>query len=527
MNERALEVWIRQYSGLPDNAAKARILSVLKAQKDPDALIRQAIERKMTLSEFLNLIKNGSPVSSEPEKMAPRSEPVPPVVRQAPAVIPSVNKKADKKKLEVPPFVGKAWEKAKGLLFDGSESDEETNTKFYKNKVFISISVVVSAFLVAGALFLFVALGNRADRTAALPSNFSAELEPSEVVSDTYSATTLEPVVTGDGMYDPLPVTSSAQEKVTLSDKDQTFWNSLGNVQVKELSPGNLGWKFNAKTSVGIFLMFVLTLWAVGEGAVRKKGQNGALFFAIVALLAGWLTLPVLIMISTAKTGWFFLGMMFLALLWGLSISTVKSQGDLSPITVAIALFTASLFYVGKLTVISTIGFLFGAIWPAWTGVTNIGGLLTLLISGRGASAVLTFLIVVLSSVVLYLSSKEVGKKHGYWSSAFIGFVVIVVFALSNWGLNAGVTYLLTTSPDMSASIAVVLKVLAPVLAWVVSLLASVGIGVAMGDVEVGRDENRQKLGLSQTGGFIQNIADFGILGTIVPLFLGVIVQIF
>jgi hypothetical protein len=96
-------------------------------------------------------------------------------------------------------------------------------------------------------------------------------------------------------------------------------------------------------------------------------------------------------------------------------------------------------------------------------------------------------------------------------------------FYLANWGLNSGVNYLVNTQ-NLSVTVTVVLKVLVPILSWVVSLLISVGIGVALGDVEVGRQENRQNIGLQKTGTFVQNIADFGILGTIIPLFLGVII---
>jgi hypothetical protein len=305
---------------------------------------------------------------------------------------------------------------------------------------------------------------------------------------------------------------------------DQDFWSVLAQTEVPELSPGNLNGKLNAKTAVGIVLMLVLTLWAIGEGAVRKKGQNGALFFSIVALCAGWLTMPILVAISDVQTvGWFFVWSVFLAILWALSISTTKSQNDLSPITVALALFTASLFYIGKLSIIKAIGALFGLTWVAWTHVTSLGGVVTLLMTGRGADSLLTVLILILSLCVIFLASKEVGKKHGHWAAMLIGSIIVIAFYLANWGLNSGVNYLVNTQ-NLSVTVTVVLKVLVPILSWVVSLLISVGIGVALGDVEVGRQENRQNIGLQKTGTFVQNIADFGILGTIIPLFLGVII---
>jgi len=313
----------------------------------------------------------------------------------------------------------------------------------------------------------------------------------------------------------------------TLSSPDQDFWSQLHLSQVPELSPGNLEWLLNAKTAVGIFLLLMISLEALGEGKIRKKGQNGAFFFTIVALMAGWLTMPTLIAIAAAKTiGWFVVGVLFLGVLWALTYSTIKSQNDLTPITVALAVFTASLFYVGKLVVITTIGALFGLVWPAWIGVTTLGGVLTLLMSGRASASILTVVIVLFGALVIYLASKEVGKKHGHWSAMMVGAAIIIIFFLSNWGLNSLIAYLVRTQ-NLTLMVTVVLKVIAPILAWLTSLISAIGFGVAMGDVEVGRSENRQTLGLEKTGTFIQNIADFAILGTIIPLFLGVIIVLF
>jgi hypothetical protein len=367
-------------------------------------------------------------------------------------------------------------------------------------KKWILLAAGVALVLVLGAV-LFAAFGGS---------------QPSYHYSDSSTPTGVTALPTTDPglLQDPLP------------SADQSFWSGLRNIKVPELSPGNLEGQLNATTAVGLFLMVALTLWAIGEGGVRKKGQNGAMFFSAVALLAGWLTMPILTIISIQSLGWFILGLLFVTTLWVLTASTIWSQNDLSPITVALAIFTASMFYYGKLTIITSIGALFGVAWGAWTGVTSMGGIITLLMTGRADAAFLSILIIVLGLLVIYMASVEVGKKHGPWSALVIGVIIIIVFYLSSWGLSSLAQWLINTQ-DPSIIITVVIKVLVPVLSWVASLLLAVGIGVALGDVEVGRSENKQRIGLERTGTFVQNIADFGILGTIIPLFLGVIIVLF
>lgn len=310
-------------------------------------------------------------------------------------------------------------------------------------------------------------------------------------------------------------------------DPDVSFWSSLKHLGVPELSPGNMGGQLTANTAVGLFLLLMLTLESFGEGKIRKKGQNGALFFTIVALLTGWFTMPILVLMSSGvSAGWFMIWSIVLGVLWAMTASTILSQNDLSPTTVALAIFTASLFYYGKLVIIAAIGVLFGAVWPVWVGVTTVGGAVTLLMSGRASLAILTIVIDLLGVLVIYLASIEVGKKHGHWSALMVGAAIITIFALSNWGLNSLILYLVTTQ-NLSITATVIFKVIAPILSWLFSLVGAIGFGVALGDVEVGRAENRQTLGLEKTGTFIQNIADFLILGTIIPLFLGVIVVLF
>ncbi len=292
-----------------------------------------------------------------------------------------------------------------------------------------------------------------------------------------------------------------------------------------ELSP-TLKKEWNEKDMVGVVLMLVLTGFAFGEGGVRKKGQSGAMFFSMVGVIAGWSTMPILVAISGMQTvGWQVVGLIVIAILWATAFSTIQSQNDLTPIIVALGLFTATLFYWGHMEVIPVIGALFGAKWTAWSGVTTFAGSLSYLMTHQSVKAYLTIFIFIFGGITIYLASKEVGKKHGSGSALIIGVAIIVVFILSQWGLTYGLTVLKATG--LSKQAIFVFQLLVPILAWVISLLTSVGIGLAMGDVEVGRAENKQRAGIEKTGTFIQNIADFGILGTIVPLFLGVIMIFF
>jgi len=315
------------------------------------------------------------------------------------------------------------------------------------------------------------------------------------------------------------------EEPLSQAEKnDKSFWSSWTVSEVPELSPGNMGNQLSAKTVVGLILMVVLTLWSWGEGSIRRKSQQGASYFTVLGLLAGWLTMPILVWVTKATyPGWILVGVSVVIWLWSNAASTIKSQSDMTPFLTALALFTASLFYYGKLTFIVTFGGLFGATWTAWQGVTTIAGAFTLLMTGRGIEAVLTLVILVLGLTVMVMASLEVGKKHGVWSAFFIAATIILTFGLANWGLGAGVEYLVQAQ-GTSVAVTVVLNVLAPILAWILSLLVSVGIGVALGDTEVGKAENRQRLGLEKTGTFMQSIADFGILGTLTPLFFGVII---
>lgn len=307
---------------------------------------------------------------------------------------------------------------------------------------------------------------------------------------------------------------------------DEDFWASLGSSEVPERSPGILGYQ-TATTGVGIFLMLVLSLWAFFEGKIRNNGQEKALAFSILAIFTGWVTFPVLNLLSEIKVfGWFLVVFAALLVPWSLVTAVIWLQKDKTPITISLAIFTGVLFYAGSLPIISTLGTMFDATWPAWSGVTSVAGMFTLLMAGRFTEAALTLLILVLSILVVSLSVLEVGKKQGVAGSVTIGLIIIALFLGSNFGLNYLVSLLMTTY-TLPVPVIVVLKIAAPILAWAFSLVVSILIGAGMGDMEVGFNENKIQVGIKKTGGFVQNIADFGILGTIIPLFLGVINTLF
>lgn len=464
MNEKLFRAW---YAAVHPGKKGMEISPFLDQYPEADRLLSQALARKKGADWILDQMKEAGTLV-----------PLPPV---EPNVVSPVEPSSD---------------------------DPKTPKKGLSRTWIVIIIAVLAVILLAVGYFIF-----------AQPS--FAEPAPTYELAPTYEPALDFATQTPGESLDLAPASPSVRSP------DQDFWSKLRQTTVPEFSPGNLGGQLNAKTAVGLFLLLMLTLEAVGEGKIRKKGQNGALFFTIVALMAGWLTMPTLIIIAGGKTvGWFIVGVVFLAILWALTVSTIKSQNDLSPTVVAVAIFTTSLFYFGKLVVITAIGAFFGLVWPAWVGVTSLGGVLTLLMTGRASAAILTVVIVLFGALTIYLASIEVGKKHGHWSALMIGAAIILIFFLTNWGGNSAVAWLMNTQ-NPSVTVIVVLKILVPVLAWLISLVSSIGIGVAMGDVEVGRSENRQTLGLERTGTFIQNIADFMILGTIIPLFLGVIIVLF
>ena len=509
MDKLLFDAWIKRSSGLKLPDSIARCQRVFETVPGIDQILGKALSRGMDASSIRPLVEAALHPTPKASQAAVAVVPVP--VSVQPALARTAIAAAPKAK--GPSFFSKLksvipTKKAKPAVSGTAVAATKTTAKkpvIGKKTIWIG-SGVLGLILIVAVLALLVGRGSHGSSG----TGFAAD----STMSSTPTSETSINSAPGTSINSSAPATLTA---------DQKFWADLRLADVPELSPGNLGGQLNAKTSVGIFLMFALILWSLGEGFIRKTGQNGSVFFTIIALIAGLFTLPALIIFSNVQpVGWLVLVLIIISGFWYLTISTIKSQSDLSPITVALALFTASLFYVGKLAVVKAIGSLFGATWAIWTHVTSVGGVLTLLMTGRGGEAMLTILILILGLLVIFMAGREVGKNHGHGAALVIGLAIIIVFLLSNWGLSYGATWLINNY-HLAVTVAVVLKVVAPVLAWFVSLFASVGIGVALGDIEVGRQENRTKLGLGKTGNYMQNIADFGILGTIIPLFLGVI----
>jgi len=504
-------LWIDKRHAKVRGQELAGIFRLLNARDDADAVVDQALKEDWTGQKMLDYLKAGS--EDIPVQKPGVAIPMPLPATVVPTFPPSEvfdaqprrakKTKGEKKKFNLLGFLKKK-EDPVGVRAETAKKPAKGGKKWL---IIGGIVLLVVAVMVAAVMFLGGGGSSYSFADPVLPP--SSDGSPGGSSPSTPST---QPAV-------------PTEEPLSQAEKnDKSFWSSWTVSEVPELSPGNMGNQLSAKTVVGLILMVVLTLWSWGEGSIRRKSQQGASYFTVLGLLAGWLTMPILVWVTKATyPGWILVGVSVVIWLWSNAASTIKSQSDMTPFLTALALFTASLFYYGKLTFIVTFGGLFGATWTAWQGVTTIAGAFTLLMTGRGIEAVLTLVILVLGLTVMVMASLEVGKKHGVWSAFFIAATIILTFGLANWGLGAGVEYLVQAQ-GTSVAVTVVLNVLAPILAWILSLLVSVGIGVALGDTEVGKAENRQRLGLEKTGTFMQSIADFGILGTLTPLFFGVII---
>jgi len=514
MNEELFKKWVKAI-GLTDKNLVQAFDDALKSSPNADGILKYAEKTTFPADKMLQLLSaqgvNTGKIDEAFKGTSGQAEPTyTPVWAEAPSKAGKGSSRAERNRYR---RSGQTPNRDEAKAEKEVTEEAEKPSGGGKKVLLVAVVAFVLLALAAGAFFMF-------------SGTLSGSAYPSIDTSVYPTGETADPTITPE--ISPSSITVDPNESESLSEKkDRSFWSALVSKDVPELSPGNLNNQLSAKTAVGLILMVVLTLWSWGEGSIRRKSQQGANYFTILGLLAGWLTMPILVLITKASyPGWIMIGVMVVVWLWSNAASTVKSQSDLTPFLTALGLFTATLFYYGKLIFISTLGALFGATWAPWTGVTTVFGAFTLLFTGRGMEALLTILIIILGITVIVLASLEVGKKHGKGSAFFIALLILLVFGLGNWGLTAGVEYLVQAQ-NTSVIVTAVLNILAPILAWIFSLLAAVGIGVAMGDTEVGRTENRQVLGLQKTGTFLQNIADFGILGTLIPLFFGVIIILF
>jgi len=302
------------------------------------------------------------------------------------------------------------------------------------------------------------------------------------------------------------------------------YWQSLSQVQPEQKSPGILGY-LTALTGFGIFLRLLLGVWGLLDANVRKKNQPAAMLVMCLSIAAGWLTLPILNFLASKpnEAGWFIVGALVLGVVWAIPVAMIWVQKDKTPLTVALSIFVSAVFYAGKMAIVPALGTYFGAIWPLWQGVYSLGGMFALIWGGRAAEAALTMFVYLGGLTVIFLSIQEVGKGKRMATALMTGGIVIGVFLLSSWGIGALFNSLLAGQMNPTVELVVLLAVLRPLLAWVISLVVSIGIGVARGDIEVGGiGENRASQGLALSQ-YIQNVADFAFLGTVIPLFLGVI----
>lgn len=529
MDEARFLEWCAE-KGIRSNLASGLWEAASNAGEEGFVALNKAVEagNAQPLVEIFRKYKSSNNAQAAPQHEAPEPSihpQEPQFVNETPAVeekpksrIQDIAARLFQMKNKKAGVVGKPSMAGKPTI--GGQSGAKSKPSMKTILIMAGAGAVVLLIVAAIAFFALGSSGTPADGGFSANSpETSDNLGISDVVTPTDTVT--DP--TNPNMI--LPTSPSGAEAAS-NNADRQFWFGMRSIKVPELSPGNLGGQLDAKTVIGIILMLVLTVFAFFEGKGRAKGQQGSLFFSMAGVLAGWFAMPIMVFMAGASAGMFWVSSLVLVCLWVTAATTIKSQSDLTPSIVALAVFTASLFYVGKLEAITAIGALFGFTWPAWVGVTTISGAITLMMTGRATQAILTMVIFFLSLTVIYFASREVGKKHSKWAPYLIGFAIILLFSLLNWGLGAGVVWLVA-STKVPVMVEVILRILAPLLAWLLSLLGSIIIGASLGDVEVGMRENRQRLGLEKTGTFIENMSDFMILGTIIPLFLGVIIIFF
>ena len=333
----------------------------------------------------------------------------------------------------------------------------------------------------------------------------------------------------GGGGYQPspeYPLVTETDNPGSQGTNTEEFWADLGQTQPDQRSPGALGY-MTALTGFGIFLRLMLTMFAMLDVKVRLKTQPGAFFFMLAGLAAGWLTLPIFNLIaSSTSIGVQMLLFTLLGVLWGVTVIAIFAEKDRTAISAALALFGAALFYEGAFKALPVLGGFFGQQWPMWSGIYSVGGVLTLIWSGRTVHAALTLFVIALGIISIITAAQEVGKKKGMRASIMTGVIVVGVFILTNYLLGLGVSALLARQVSPSVEVKLVFEVLRPLLAWVLSFVISMVIGMLMGDIEVGFAENKGQSGMSGGSFSFQNIADFAFLATVVPLYLGVIITI-
>ncbi len=298
---------------------------------------------------------------------------------------------------------------------------------------------------------------------------------------------------------------------------DADWWAEIASTSVIERSPMRLG-HLDQLSMVAQVLGLALIALLFADAMPRRKSQRSVVAVAVVALIAGVATVP-LLNFASVNAGWTFLVSLFLMALWATPVAAVIMHNDNTALTVALALLALTLFDLGRFALPVGLAPIFGASWSEWEGVTGIGGWLQLIMALRFGEAALTTLMFAAVIGAIWLAASEVGKKYGGWVGGVVaGLIMLVVWWIFSWLLGQGVLWLANTQ-DLTQTTLVVLEVLRPILAWLLSMVVATIAGVALGDVEVEFRQNRIKLGLGgSAGGWAQTTADFAVLATIFAL---------
>jgi len=390
----------------------------------------------------------------------------------------------------------RAAPKNKGNLFsgliDGIDDRLPPNAPDFVNGTTVLIGAIVLIVLLAIFVFAFM-------RGMASPASTAAVAPNSTAMPGVTPASSTTPIV---------PVVKL----------DSDWWTQIKTAPVIERSPMRLG-HLDQYSMVVQILGLALIILMLADALPRRKSQRNVVLVAVLSLLAGLLTVPLLnwAAFSTATT---FVMWVVLILLWSAPIYSVLMHHDNTALTVALALLALVIFDLGVFALPAGLAPIFGATWTPWQGVTGFGGWLQLIMAFRFGEVILTTILFTTMLVAIYLAANEVGKKYGGIIGGLVaGLIMLIVWWVLSWLLGKGVLWLANTQ-NLTATVLLVLEVLRPVLAWLLSMVVATVAGVAMGDMEVEFRQNKIKLGLGggAGGGWAQTTADFAVLATIFAL---------
>ena len=185
---------------------------------------------------------------------------------------------------------------------------------------------------------------------------------------------------------------------------------------VIERSPMRLG-HLDQYSMVVQILGLALIILMLADALPRRKSQRNVVLVAVLSLLAGLLTVPLLnwAAFSTATT---FVMWVVLILLWSAPIYSVLMHHDNTALTVALALLALVIFDLGVFALPAGLAPIFGATWTPWQGVTGFGGWLQLIMAFRFGEVILTTILFTTMLVAIYLAHIPFAVRSQRWVAA-------------------------------------------------------------------------------------------------------------